>query len=82
MVTGKLSCSTGSRLLTIAVAPRLWLSWVWLTGSSGVQSHAIFIIFAFLSQILYQSPFARFLFNHKIWRIPVSFLLKAIDLPI
>lgn len=49
----------------------------------GLQSHAVFIILVFLSQNLYQSPFARFLFNHNIRRIPASFLLlKAIDLPI
>lgn len=83
VATGKLSCSTGSQFPTIAVVLRLRFSWVWLTGSSGVQSHTVFIILAFLSQNLHQSPFARFLFNHNIRRIPASFLLlKAIDLPI
>lgn len=48
VATGKLSCSTGSQFPTIAVVLRLRLSWVWLTGSSGVQSHAVFIVLAFL----------------------------------
>lgn len=55
----------------------------WLPGRLGRWNHTVFTIPVFLSYILYQSPFSRFLFNHKIRRIPTStLLLKAIDPPI